>query len=434
MAIQNKGYTTRKTCRVCGNPNLTEILSMGNMYVSNFIDSEKGEKPKAPLELVLCAMENGGCGLLQLRHTFDASQMYKNYWYRSGMNKTMTDELVGIAETVSKIAELKSGDTIIDIGCNDGTLLKGYKISGLERVGFEPATNLIPYAKESGAEIINDFFGANPFEKLKGDTKAKVITAIAMFYDLENPNIFVSDVAKVLDRDGIFIIQMSYLPLMLTQNAFDNICHEHLEYYSLSSLENLIKRHGLEIFDAELNDVNGGSYRIYMRHKGSRVGEKISGRKNRLEKLKKLEKDMKLNEAKVYRDFVKRVNVIKNKVSDFIKEETKKGKKVFVYGASTKGNTLLQYFNLNSSLIPFAAERNSMKWGKKTVGTNIPIISEEEVRKKKPDYFLILPWHFMPEFLKREADFLKGGGKFLVPLPKCETIGMTKGKIVRMPL
>ncbi len=424
MSIKNKEYTIRETCRVCSSPHLTDIFSLGDIYISNFVDSDDEEKPKVPLDLVLCDQKSGGCGLLQLKHTFDASQMYRNYWYRSGVNKTMSEELVGIAQIIEKIVGLKSGDIVVDIGCNDGTLLRGYQIPGLIKVGFEPAENLISYAKEGTSEIINDFFSASHFLERIKSTKARVVTAIAMFYDLEDPNSFVSDVAKILDKDGIFIIQMSYLPSMLNQNAFDNICHEHLEYYSLVSLDNLLKRHHLEIFNVELNDVNGGSFRTYIRHTGSLVGEEMTGCKKRLSDLITLENEMGLNNVDVYNDFVKRVKNIKNKVFNFIDNEVKNGKKVYAYGASTKGNSLLQFFNLDSSFIEMAAERNPIKWGKKTVGTNIPIVSEEEARNKKPDYFLALPWHFMPEFLEREKNFLKNGGKFIVPLPECKIVGM----------
>ena len=335
------------------------------------------------------------------------------------MNKTMTDELYGIAAKVESLVELEPGDFVLDIGANDGTLLRGYKIDGINKIGFEPAKNLSIWNKEGTTKIIEDFFNFSDWQKEFGGAKAKSITAIAMFYDLDNPNEFVADVAKCLDDDGVFIIQMSYLPLMLSQNAFDNICHEHLEYYSLLSLENLLKRHNLEVFDVELNDINGGSFRIYIKHKNRGNKVKISkDADERLNSLRNNEKKLGLDNRVIYDEFAKRVYEIKDKVYNFINEEVKKGKRVYVYGASTKGNTLLQFFNLDNNLITAAAERNSDKLGKKTVGTLIPIISEEEARTQKPDYFLILPWHFLKEFRKREKEYLKSGGKFIVPLPE----------------
>src|SRR3989344_4982624 len=349
----NNLVSIRNTCRVCGKGNLAPILSLGDLYVSDFLgDADAARSFKAPLELVLCNEKDGGCGLLQLRHTVSHEAMYRNYWYRSGMNKTMTDELNGIARKIEELALLVSGDFVIDIGANDGTLLRGYKIQGLNRIGYEPARNLEKYNSVGTTKVFNDFFNAEAWTKEFGEKKAKAITAIAMFYDLENPNKFVSDIAKCLDAEGVFIIQMSYLPLMLSQNAFDNVCHEHVEFYSLLALENLMKRHNLEVFDVETNDVNGGSFRIYIRHAGK--GKSINvpkGAVGRVSRMQEEEKKMGLHQKKVHDEFVKRVQKTRDQLSNFIKSEKKKGKKIYVYGASTKGNTLLQYFGLDSSVI-----------------------------------------------------------------------------------
>ena len=413
------------SCRVCDFDKLTPILSLGDLYISDFLqESEINEAEKAPLDLVLCNENDGGCGLLQLKHTVSNELMYRRYWYFSGTNKTMIEELNNIASKIEELVNFKDGDFVMDIGANDGTLLRGYKTIGLNLTGFEPAKNLEKYNSVGTTKIINDFFNYEAWQKEFGDTKAKAITAIAMFYDLDDPNKFIADVVKCLDKDGIFIIQMAYLPSMLLKNMFDNICHEHLEYYSLLSLENLLERHNLEIFDVELNDINGGSFRIYIKRKDGGQSIKIpEGARQRINNLKENERKLKLNDKKIYEDFAERVEKIKKEVFNFIKSEVENGKKVYVYGASTKGNTLLQYFNLDNSLIKAAAERNSTKWGRKTIGTNIPIISEEQARDEKPDYFLILPWHFLKEFKEREVEYLKNGGKFIVPLPEFEIIG-----------
>jgi len=415
-----KTSKTINKCRICGLRKLIRIISLGKLYISNFVDSEDiSKKGKQPLDLVICDPNSGGCGLVQLRHDFSLDLLYKNYWYRSGVNKSMTESLADVAKKAEMVAKPKEGDYIIDIGSNDATLFRFYKTKKLNFVGFEPATNLIPYAKKnySSATYINDFFGFTNWQKKFGAKKAKIITAIAMFYDLDNPNKFVADIVKCLDAKGVFIVQMSYLPSMLQQNAFDNICHEHLEYYSIKSLSNLLERHNLEIFDVELNDVNGGSFRAYIQHKGYRPIN------DHVRKLEKTEDKLKLSSLETYKDFALRILDLKEKLYNFIKNETQKGKKVYIYGASTKGNTLLQFFNLDSRLIKAAAERNPDKWGKKTVSTLIPIISEEQARKEKPDYFLVLPWHFLKEFLVREKDYLKSGGKFIVPLPLFKVIG-----------
>ena len=426
--MEQKIIAIRSTCRVCDFSPLAPILSLGKLQVSDFIsESSKhhNEDDGIPLELALCNKKDGGCGLLQLKHTISHEAMYRQYWYRSGINKSMTDELRGIASKVESLIKLNAGDFVIDIGSNDSTLLRNYSIGGLRLIGFEPARNLMKYAQEGVTKIFNDFFNFSAWEREYPGAKAKAITAIAMFYDLEDPNKFVEDVTKCLDRDGVFIIQMSYLPSMLSQNAFDNICHEHLEYYSLLSLENLLMRHNLEIFDIELNDVNGGSFRIYIRRKNEGRAIQISnGAEKRIEDLRKFEEKLGLDNEKVYIDFVRRVYSLRDQLTAFVNSEVKNGKKIYIYGASTKGNTLLQFYGLDNALIVAAAERNSEKWGLKTVGTLIPIISEEQARKDKPDYFLVLPWAFLDEFVKREEEYLKSGGKFLVPLPEFRVVSV----------
>ena len=414
------------SCRVCDSKKLIPIMSFGNLYVSDFVDEDSvvKEESKAPLEIVLCNAADGGCGLLQLKHTVSHEAMYRNYWYRSGINKTMKDELADIVAKVESLVALEKDDHVIDIGSNDSTLLRSYKVPSINTIGFEPAKNLVDkYGREGVIKVITDFFNFSAWQKEYGDKKAKAITAIAMFYDLDDPNSFVADMVNCLAEGGLIIIQMLYLPSFIKRNAFDGICHEHLEYYSLFSLENLLSRHGLEVFDAEFRPINEGSLRFYIRRKGSNLPKPLPGATERVRSFREEEMAMGLNDQRVYHEFVERVNNIRNKVVKFIQEERAKGRKIYVYGASTKGNTLLQYFGLDNSVITAAAERNPDKWGKKTVGTNISIISEEQARKEKPDYFLILPWHFLPEFKEREAEFLKNGGKFIVPLPEFEIIG-----------
>ncbi len=419
-------FRTIERCRVCGCEKLTTILSLGELYVSNFFDADQTDQGiKAPLELVLCNQKDGGCGLLQLRHTVSNEAMYRNYWYLSGINKSMTDELNGIAEKLESIVPLKSGDFVIDIGSNDGTLLRGYKkVPGLKLVGFEPAKNLEEVGKKGITKLFADFFNFQDWQKEFGNAKAKIITAIAMFYDLDDPNSFVSDIVKCLDDEGAFVIQMMYLPSFLKRNAFDGICHEHLEYYSLLSLEKLLKRHGLEVFDVEMREhVNEGSLRIYIRKAGRGKLLKVSdGAAERVEVLRVSEENLGLNDMGVYEGLVKRVMEAKDKTISFIKQEVAKGKRVHGYAASTKGNTTLQFYGLTPGLIEAIADRNPEKWGKFTVGTKIPIISEEDSRAQRPDYYFILAWHFLPEFIGREKSFLENGGKFIVPMPEFRVI------------
>ncbi len=407
-------------CRVCGSHELASILSLGGIYVSDFVtDRASMTEETYPLELMLCDPEEGGCGLLQLRHTVNPAKMYNFYYYHSGTNASMKKALEDIVHCASKRIRLKPGDLVLDIGCNDGTLLRAYSQKDIRRIGFDPAKNLIPEARIGTTRIINDFFNYEAFEENFHDDKVKIITSIAMFYDLDDPNVFVADIAKCLHPDGLWIIQMSYLPLMLEQNAFDNICHEHLEYYSLMSLQFLLKRHVLKVVDVQLNDVNGGSFRVYVQHEQK---EPRAQGLARVRALEKKEKRYRLHEKETYIKFALRVEAIRKKIYHFIKREKARGKTIDVYGASTKGNTLLQHFNLDHHLIRAAAERNPDKFGKKTIGTLIPIISEEESRAARPDYFLVLPWHFLKGFLAREKKYFQSGGHFIVPLPKMRII------------
>lgn len=410
-------------CRLCGSSGLEPILFVGNQHVVGFVGSETENQFQSPLELVLCDEKQNGCGLLQLRHTFSQPIMYETYWYRSGINKTMTEALADVARTAEAVAALSSGDFVIDIGSNDSTLLRSYQNPSLKTIGFEPAKNLMPYAEPGVTRVINDFFNHNAWQKNFGAEKAKIITAIAMFYDLEEPNKFVADIVNCLHDDGVFIVQQNYLPYMLDRNVIDNVSHEHLEYYSLTTFKRLMDQHNLEIFDVELNNVNGGSMRTYVRHKNKGGKLKIDfGGMRRVSALLDEERSKKLNEKSAYDAFASRVSTLRDKLFNFIKSEVSSGKKIHAYGASTRGNSLLQFCGINNSMIEAAAERNPDKWGKKTVGTMIPIISETEARAKKPDYFLILPWQFLDEFVKREADYLNSGGKFIVPLPEFKII------------
>jgi len=393
-------YTTRKTCRVCNSDKLSFIFSLGMQYVNNFVKKDEiGKGIKAPLDMVLC--EN--CSLLQLKHTAPQELLYARfYWYRSGVTQTMKNALKEIVETVSRMANLKQGDVALDIGANDGTLLSFYQ-KGIVRVGCEPADNLVDSLKNNCEHVIHDFWAEENYKKLK-IPKAKVVTAIGMFYDMEDPNQFVADAARAMSEDGIFVAQLMCLKNMLEKNDIGNVCHEHLEFYSLESLKYLFAKNGLEIFKIEENEINGGSYRLYARHykNGSiKFDEKFT--------------------KKDYHDFFERVEENKKKCVEFIKQEAAKNKKIYVYGASTKGNTILQYYGLTPQLIEGAAEKSPEKYGRYTVGTWIPIMPEEEARKKA-DYFLVLPYAFLKEFIDREKEWRNKGGRFIVPIPEFRVI------------
>jgi hypothetical protein len=404
---------------------LKELFNLGEIYVSDFLEQDKSPIGKK-IEMKLMLEEETGAVRLEKCAPLDT--MYGKYWYRSGTNLTMKKELKDIVDSISSVTKLEKDDLWIDIACNDGTLLS-YLPNEIIKVGIDPADDSFKNESEKVSDlIIQDFFSADVFRKSKfGNKKAKVITTIAMFYDLENPKKFVKDITEVLDDNGIWVLQLSYTPLMIQQLAFDNICHEHIYYYSLFNIKNIFKSCGIDIVDVQLNDVNGGSFRLYcmkeISDKSKFATQPYRDVCNfRLESLLSYEKTLKLDEPNVWLEFFDNINKLKNETITFIKSEKSKGKKIWGYGASTKGNTLLQYFGLDNTLIDGIAERSPYKFGLKTIGTNIPIYSEDEMRREKPDYLLILPWHFINEFIVRENEFLQNGGKFIVPCPKFQII------------
>lgn len=405
---------------------MSELFSLGELYVSDFLAPQ--ETPRGvPVEMKLIFNEE--YGNVRLQEIAPQEIMYGKYWYRSGLNNTMNEELRGIVQSICKYIKYKENDLWIDIACNDGTLLS-HVPQGFIKVGIDPADD--SYRNESSKVadlIIQDYFTASVFKRSRfGGEKAKVVTSIAMFYDLEDPVSFVKDVNEVLDADGLWVLQLSYTPLMLQQVAFDNICHEHVYYYALKDLSKVLALGGFEVVDVELNDVNGGSFRVYAMKKGankSSFGTQPCRdvAQFRVASLLAYEEAGEFMTKKSWGAFFDKITALKEDVRKFILQAKSEGKTVWGYGASTKGNTLLQYFGLDHTMIDGIAERSVHKYGLKTVGTNIPIYSEAEMRRVSPDYLLVLPWHFISEFRERERDYLLKGGKFIVPCPKFEIIG-----------
>lgn len=403
---------------------MKELFNLGDLYVSDFIKCDelpRGEKT----ELKLLMTNDGN---VRLEKSAPLDTMYGKYWYRSGTNNSMKQELKNIVDSILAVKPLKENDIWLDIACNDGTLFS-FLPQNIIKIGIDPADDSFKKESEKHADIIvQDYFSANAFKSTKyGHLKAKVVTSIAMFYDLEKPDSFIKDIKEIIDDNGLWVLQLSYTPLMLEQLAFDNICHEHIYYYSLFNLKSLFEKNGFKIIDCQLNDTNGGSFRVYAMKK--EANEKTFASqpyrdvcKFRINSLLAYEDTLHLDAVSTWKHFYERINKLREQTVSFIKQAKANGKTIWGYGASTKGNTLLQYFGLDSTLIDGIAERSVHKFGLKTVGTNIPIYSEDEMRKAKPDYLLILPWHFINEFCDRERDFLKGGGKMIVPCPRFEII------------
>jgi NDP-4-keto-2,6-dideoxyhexose 3-C-methyltransferase len=409
-------YRTITACRICRSGNLEPILDLGMQSLASlFPRREQPDPEKAPLALVHCA----DCGLVQLRHSVMLNRLYTyGYGYRSGTNATMRGHLADLAAWVESRCKPQPGDLVVDIGCNDGTLLLSYATAGLRRVGIDPIVGKFKAHYPADITLHEGFFSAASYAAACGGEKAKAVTSISMFYDVESPPEFAAAIRSALAPDGIWVLEQSYLPTMLDMNAYDTICHEHLEYYALRQIELLAKAQGLRVFDVVLNWCNGGSFRLAVCHDDGPYADNEQA----LSQLRRREREMKLDESEPYRAFASRIAKLRSDLVAFVDKERGAGKRFYVYGASTKGNTLLQYCGLDATRIVAAAERNPEKYGCRTPGTGIPIISEMEARAAHPDYFLVLPWHFREEFVQREADFRSAGGKLIFPLPRLDVL------------
>jgi hypothetical protein len=406
-------------CRLCGNEHLIEIVSLGEQVLTGVFPKQSDEPvPLGPLELVKCHGENA-CHLVQLRHSFEADKMYgMNYGYRSGLNSSMVNHLESKAESLQKLSPLEANDLVLDIGSNDGTSLSFYP-THVTRVGMDPTIAKFREHYQPGIHAVADFFSAESFRAQFGTRKAKIISSIAMFYDLEEPLQFVKDITEVLADDGVWHFEQSYMPLMLEQNAYDTICHEHVEYYALHQVKWMADRCGLRIIDVEVNDVNGGSFAVTVCKDSAAFPSKASV----VERMLESEERAGINTVAPFEEFRERILKHRDELCKLVDDLLSGGNKILGYGASTKGNVLLQFCGFTKKEIPAIAEVNPDKFGSFTPGTLIPIIPESEARAIKPDYFLVMPWHFRENILRREADYLKGGGKMIFPLPKVEIVG-----------
>lgn len=408
-------YTEIKKCRISGSTNLINVLSLGEQYLTGVFPKSPSEKlTKGPLDLVWCP----DSGLLQMKQSYDKSEMYgDNYGYRSGLNASMVRHLTQKSYFLEKLAKPNEQALIIDIGSNDATSLKAYTTK-CRKVGIDPTGIKFKQFYTEDIVLIPDFFSAKTFTAAFPKDKAKIITSIAMFYDLEDPNQFVRDVASVLADDGIWHFEQSYMPSMLRTNSYDTICHEHLEFYSFKVVKNIIEKANLRVVDVQMNAINGGSFAVTVCKKDAAFRSNTPV----INWMIKQEEDMGLDSPKPYRDFEDRVFRHRKNLTELIHSLVDDNKKIIGYGASTKGNVLLQFCGLTKKDIPYIADVNEDKFGCFTPGTNIPIISEKEARAMKPDYFFVLPWHFKNGILEREKEYSANGGKFIFPLPEIEIV------------
>jgi C-methyltransferase C-terminal domain/Putative zinc binding domain/Methyltransferase domain len=409
-------YHEIKGCRVSGETSLVTVLNLGHQALTGVFPKTRGEPVTVgPLELVWAT----DSGLLQLRHSYEASEMYgDNYGYRSGLNQSMVNHLVDKVRYLERLASLKEGEVVLDIGSNDATTLKAYVVPNLKRIGIDPTGNKFAEYYPPDIRLVPDFFSAEAFKSVEGG-KAKIVTSIAMFYDLESPITFAKHIESILAEDGLWHFEQSYMPSMLRLNSYDTICHEHLEYYSLEVVQKILFAAGLKIVDVVMNSINGGSFAVTATKASNGSVNQNNAVINWLLNQERL---MGLHTPRPYREFEERVFRHRDDLTRLIRALTDDGKKVLGYGASTKGNVVLQFCGLTAADIPAIAEVNQEKFGRVTPGSHIPIVSEIEARAMKPDYFLVLPWHFKEGILRREKDYLNSGGRFIFPFPEIEIV------------
>ncbi len=409
-------YKEIDKCRLSGSKNLVPVLNLGHQVLTGVFPKSISEQITAgPLELVWCP--DGG--LLQLRHSYDPGEMYgQNYGYRSGLNQSMVNHLTEKARYLERLAVLKSGDVVLDIGSNDATTLKAYSVNGVKLLGIDPTGRKFAQYYTENIKLVPDFFSADAYRSVESHP-ARIVTSIAMFYDLDSPVEFAKQIESILADDGIWHFEQSYMPSMLRLNAYDTICHEHLEYYSLTVVKYILEKAGLKIVDVVMNAINGGSFAVTASKAANRTIVQNSAVINWL---LDQEDRMGLNTPRPYRDFEERVFRHRDDLTRLIRALNADGKKILGYGASTKGNVVLQFCGLTKNDIPAIAEVNQDKFDCFTPGTHIPIISEQEARSMNPDYFLVLPWHFKDGILRREKEYLTNGGKMIFPFPEIEIV------------
>ena len=407
-------YNRIEQCRVSGSRNLIPVLHLGEQELTGVFPRPGETVTRGPLELVWCP----DSGLLQLGHSFDPSEMYgENYGYRSGLNGSMVRHLTQKIHYLERLADLKPGDTVLDIGSNDCTSLKAYETQGLKRVGIDPTGAKFRSYYPPEVTLVPDFFSATNFRKVS-DKQARVVTSIAMFYDLDDPITFARDITSILAANGVWHFEQSYMPAMLRTTSYDTICHEHLEYYSLEVVQKILDAADLRLIDVQMNGVNGGSFAVTAAPKTSSL--KANGAV--IDWLLGQEERMGLGTVRPFREFEDRVFRHRADLARLLKALAADGKTVLGYGASTKGNVTLQFCGITKTELPAIAEVNTEKFGRVTPGTHIPIISEAEAKAMRPDYFLVLPWHFKEGILQREQEYTAQGGKFIFPFPEIEII------------
>lgn len=409
-------YKKIHKCRICGNTKLERVLDLGEQMLTGVFPREKGaEVTIGPLRLMKCTGSDDVCGLLQLEHSYDLGEMYgENYGYRSGLNASMVSHLHSKVKRILSMVDLQPGDLVIDIGSNDSTTLQAYPVDGLTLVGVDPTGAKFKSFYPLHIQLIPDFFSAELVQARFPNKKAKVVTSFSMFYDLEDPLGFMRQVHEILADDGIWVFEQSYMPTMLATNSYDTVCHEHLEFYALRQIQWMAERVGFRIKDVEFNDVNGGSFSVTVEKSQTSI-DLIP----EVQKVLDEERKSGLDTLQPYQAFAHRVDETRRRLLDFISQKRAQGKTIAVLGASTKGNVLLQYCGITTDHVQSVGEVNAEKFGCFTPGTRIPIVPEMELLQSKPDYLIVLPWHFREFFV---ANRKLSGMQLVFPLPELEVV------------
>ena len=410
-------------CSICGNAELVPILDLGTQALTGVFPRSR-EQPvgRGPLELVKCQGSRTAscCGLVQLRHAYSSSDLYgHNYGYRSSLNPFMVAHLGRTAAMLASSVTLGQDNLVVDIGSNDGTLLSLYPPVGATLVGIDPTATKFRSFYRPDIHVIEDFFSADDVLDSFRGKRARIVTSIAMFYDLRDPLTFMSEVNRILDDEGLWHFEQSYLPLMLSANAYDTVCHEHLQYYALRQIKWMTDRSGFKIVDLATNAVNGGSFAVTVARQESKRVEVT----DKIDRMLEEEDRAGIDRLETYARFRQQVEKHRSGLRALFGDWATSGKRAVGYGASTKGNVILQYCALSTDQLPVIGDVNPDKFGSFTPGTLIPIVSEADAMRLEPDVLVVFPWHFREFIIRKEASFIAAGGALLFPLPSIELIG-----------
>lgn len=402
----------RNRCRICGSRNLVKFLDLGLSPLANrFLrEDQLGEpEPRFPLDVHMCE----ACSLVQLLEIVDPEVLFRDYIYVSGTSDTMRAHFRSFAEALLSRFDLGAGDLIVEVASNDGTFLLNFQGRGPRTIGIEPAANIVAIARERGIDTFNEFFSPDVAARVRAEEgAARCILATNVFAHVDHLDGFVEGVRRLLDDDGFFVFENSYVRDMLARLEFDSVYHEHLSYFSVTALAELFRRHRMEIFDVEHTPVHGGSLRVFVQ--GESGPHQITEAPGQF---LREEREQGICESAPYVRFGEQVYRLKDELSDLVRELRASGKRVVAYGSSAKGNTLLNFMEFDSSVIEYVVDKSPLKQGTYTPGTHLPVRPVECLVEDRPDYALILAWNYTEEIQAQQRQYTEGGGRFISAMP-----------------